>query len=161
MIKYAFKFMPDGRNTINWEAIRNELQSELRTSDLIDKIFTVVIAKLRQPKTYSQLGYFHAEIVKKWKIGLLESGHQVPVGEAGNDYVKEQIKTLPEIRFYENKKNIVTGENFASLRSFATSSCEEMSHIIDVAIRIGSEYFGITFESPEEYKKRNKLKDEK
>ncbi len=156
-MKFAFRFI-NGKPNINWEAVRQQIADKHGKSAITGKIFTFTLSVLREPKTYSQLGYFHAEIIRKWRIGLLEAGHQVPIGQAGEEYVKFQIKTLPEIAFVEYKENIITGEKRQVLRSLASASKEEMSHIIDVAIRIGSEYFGVTFESPEEFKKRRGLK---
>ena len=93
--------------------------------------------------------------------GYRSEGYDVPSGKAGVDWTKFQIKTLPEIYFIKEKKNVLTGESRNVIRSFADASKEEMSAIIDICIRIYGEYFGITFESSDDFKKRMKLKDEK
>ena len=156
-LKYAFQFKDD-KPILNWEAIKNDINSLLNIKDLTDKWFVITLNVLRQPKTFSQLGYFHAEILPKIMAGYREAGNIVPIGEQGEIWTKNQIKTLPEIMFIEKIKNEKTGENIVNIRSLATASKEEMSHIIDTCIKVYGEYFGITFESPEYYKRKMRLR---
>ena len=161
MLKYAFKFLENGKPTLDWSAIKQDIIYQLNIKNIYDKIFNVVFTVLREPKTFSQLGYLHAEIIPKIMTGYRNEGYDIPSGKAGMDWTKFQIKTLPEIYFIKQKQNVITGEMRNVIRSFADASKEEMSAIIDICIRLYGEYFGITFESPDEYKKRMKLKDEK
>lgn len=158
LIKYAFKFDENRKPVINWFGVYNSIKEVLKI-DPDDKMFTMVISRLLEPKTYSQLAYLHAEILLKVIYGYREAGYDVPLNKIqAMEWVKKQVKTLPEIMFVENITNILTGEVTINLRSFASGSKVEISDIIDKCIRIYGDFFGIIFESPIEYKQRMRLK---
>lgn len=156
-LKYALKFR-DNKPLINWLAVINDIRNRLKANPE-QRVFIMEISILREPKTFSQLAYFHAEILTKILNGYRDAGYDIPFNkEMALEWVKYQVKTLPEIMFVEEKTNEITGKVLIVPRSFADASKEEMSDIIDKCIRIYGEYFGIVFETPEEWKKRKGLK---
>jgi len=153
--KFVLSFQDDKPIT-NWKAITNYLRTVLNKNSLNGLYFEMTVKKIRQAKTFSQLGYFHAELLWKIITGYKEAGYSVPLGIAGEKWAKEQIKTLDSIRFIESVENVLTGEIVTNFRSFADATKEEMSNIIDVCIRNYGEYFGILFVTPKEYKEKLK-----
>lgn len=152
-VKYSLKFK-DGKPIINWLAVLHDIRTILK-ADPEKRLFTVVISVLREPKTFNQLAYFNAEIVNKIITGYRDAGYNIPLNHTrAVEWVKFQIKTLPEIQFVEEKRNEITGEVMLVTKSLADASKDEASHIIDVCIKVYSEYFGIVFTTPEEYKRR-------
>ena len=156
-MKFTIRFIND-KPICNWQAVQNQLKTKYKKDDLKDDYFVMSIAKIRQEKSPSQLGYFHAEILPKIVAGYREAGNIFPIGKNGEEWVKNQIKTLEEIDFTEKIRNTQTGNETTNLRSFSTASMEEMTHIIDVCIMTFGLYFGIYFVTPKEYKNRFKIK---
>ena len=158
MIKHQLKFNNEDKPLLNWFAIIKQIKHEFSISDLTKYVFTITIQKLRQGKTYSQLKYFNAVTVNNWVKGLKNAEGYVPIGEAGKDYAKFHIKTLPGIMFVKKEKNQYTGKEHYVLRSCKDASKEEMSQMIEIGNAVCEEYFGIECESVEQYKKRNGYK---
>ena len=157
-LKYAFRFNIEHNPIINWLGVYNSIKTVLKVNP-DEKMFTMIISVLREPKTYNQLAYLHAEILLKIIQGYREAGHDVPFNkEQSLIWVKKEIKTLPEIMFIEDVPNAKTGETYTALRTFSDASKEEMSDIIDKVIRIYGDYFKIEFETPEAYKRRKGFK---
>jgi hypothetical protein len=150
----------DGKLILNNLQIERELKRELNKSSLDGLMFTVKIEKLREPKTFSQLRYFHSDGVFGRIISAYrDAGYDVPIGkERAKDWLKFQIKTNPSIDFTKMTENVLTGEVRLELRSFADASKEELSQIIDWTIRTHQEYFGIEIETVDEYKRKLKAR---
>lgn len=156
-MKIAFRFK-ENQPMANWLAIVNQLKRELNKDSLDDIVFTANIQQLRKPKTFSQNRYFHSEgFIGRIITGYREAGYDVPRGrEMAIDWVKYQIKTHPDIMFYEKKENVLTGETRYETKSFSKATKEEMSYIIEWCIRTYANYFGIVLETAEEYKRKLK-----
>jgi hypothetical protein len=59
-MKIAIRFKND-KPVANWLQATNGLKRDLKKSDLEGLLFTADIKKIRMPKTYSQLRYFHCK----------------------------------------------------------------------------------------------------
>ena len=159
-MKIAIRFKND-KPVANWLQATNGLKRDLKKSDLEGLLFTADIKKIRMPKTYSQLRYFHC----KGFLGRIIDGYldgnskDMPIGDKARvEWVKNQIKTDRAIMFYEPFIS-KDGDRFILLRSFSDATKEEMQHIIDWCIMEYQERFGIDLEPVDDYKKR--LKNER
>lgn len=122
--------------------------SEYVNSDI--EAFTVESTnkKLSEAKTKSQLGYLHAEVLKKALIGYYALGWDV--------HHIEQIKPLikQQIGFYEYIENEKSGFSHKQLKSFGSATKDETRIAIDSMILFIQEDLKQEVEEPEAYKKR-------
>jgi len=160
MIKKAFKFSEKKIPLINWIELFNELVKP--NEDISDSVFTGTFAKLRKPKTYDQIKYFHCDdFLLRFTDALSEA---CTYGKAPKDKVKRkewgkyQIKMHPEIAYYEQKYNVFTKETQNEPLSFADIDKDEMSRIISWCMDKAENFLGVVLQSSEEYKRINGLK---
>lgn len=104
-------------------------------------------------KTQSQLGYLHAEVLKKALIGYQTFGWNINNTEQAKYLLKEQIGFHEEIEHPES--------DIKELRqkSFAEATREETRLFIDQAIIFIEQELRMKVESPENYKKRMGIKE--
>jgi thioredoxin-related protein len=159
MVKIAFKFkgiVP----LINWVSLIAQIKKEFPKIDFDTDYISAKFEQIRKPKTYSQLKYFHSDgflglIVKAYK----HAQEQVPINKKkAKEWAKFQIKTHPDIMFVDEVKNVLGKTTGYMPRSLSDASKEEMSYIIEWCTKTYSEYYGVEFETVEQYKKRYGLK---
>lgn len=133
------------------EVIEKCLQQWRRSEDAIEILLEAEIKSPFQFKTSSQLGYLYAEVLPKFYDFARESG---------NEWTDERCKTEAKVLmdFVETKTSPVDGSEYLDVKSFAVASKEEVSEFIDKLIRFLADY-GVSVESPYDYKLRKGIKD--
>lgn len=109
--------------------------------------------KLSEAKTKSQLGYLHAEVLKKALMGYYAMGWDVQHIEQIKPLIKQQIG------FYEYIHNEITSMAHKQLKSFSTATKDELRIAIDIMIRFIQEDLKQEVEDPDVYKKRMGIKE--
>lgn len=157
-MKIAIRFKND-KPVANWLQATNGLRKEVKKESLDGVLFTAVIKKISEPKTYSQNRFFHSDAcLGKIIAGYRDAGHDLPLDKArAKDWVKLRIKTHPDIMHVEPFTNDV-GEVFLVPKGFGNNdiSKERFSFIISWCIRFYSEFLGITIETEKQVKERMK-----
>lgn len=121
--------------------------------------FVCDIKKLKQNKTLNQLGYLYGYLFPEVATILQRIGYFVPPGtEERKRYAEHVVLSLPEIGFVYTEVNPITKEKREYIKSISEASRDEISHIISYILTELAEFFGVRFDTPEEYAHKRKLK---
>lgn len=129
-------------------AIRQALVDKfVKSSDILQIHLDATIERPREDKTISQLGYMHAAVWPVFYRFYEDQGIQVDTKEE-KERIRDDIKVA--IGFVQERTEMITGDKYYKVRSFANATKDQTSDMIDRIIRLAADY-GMIVPDPLDY----------